>query len=118
MSIVALVSELMTRSRVAAAAERLGVEAEIVGSADALVARVKSVPPKLVILDLEHPGISPVELVPRLREVVPANARILAFGPHVHTALLAAARQAGCDRVLARGQFHADLDEILSAGGA
>jgi CheY-like chemotaxis protein len=118
MSIVALVSELMTRSRVAAAAEHLGIDAELVGSAEELMARVKSAPTGLVILDLTHPGIAPMELVPKLREMLPAGANILAFGPHVHAAILAAARQAGCDRVLARGQFHSDLANILSDSGA
>ena len=38
---------------------------------------------------------------------------IVAFGPHVHEERLAAAREAGCDEVVSRGQFFAQLDAIL-----
>jgi len=38
---------------------------------------------------------------------------VVAFGPHVATEALAAAREAGADRVLARGAFGHRLGEIL-----
>lgn len=117
MPVVALISELMTRSRLAAAAARAGSDVEVVGSIEALLESLQSRLPQLVILDLEHPGLDPLELVPRLREILPPDALVLAFGPHVHEARLAAAAQAGCDRVLARGQFHAQIHEIVRRGG-
>ncbi len=51
-----------------------------------------------------------VDCVRKGRETAPA---IIAFGPHVHENLLAAARAAGCDDVLSRGQFFGQLDAIL-----
>lgn len=35
-----------------------------------------------------------------------ASARLVAFGPHVHEALLQTAREAGCDEVVTRGQLN------------
>jgi len=38
---------------------------------------------------------------------------VVAFGPHVHEERLAAAREAGCDEVLSRGEFFARVNAIV-----
>jgi hypothetical protein len=43
--------------------------------------------------------------------------RVVAFGPHVHEERLAAARNAGCDEVVSRGEFFARLDAIVTVRG-
>lgn len=116
MSIVALISDLVTQSQLAAAATRVGATVEIASSADALLAKVENLRPGLVILDLSHPGLDPADLVPRLEQMLGQRATLLAFGPHVHAARLAAASEAGCEVVISRGQFHAQMDEILKRG--
>lgn len=68
----------------------------------------------LVILDLNTPGLDPRTLVPKLQAVAEPPAAILAFGPHVHEEKLRAAAEAGCQAVLARGQFYGQLDQILA----
>ena len=113
MPAVALISDLMMQSQVSGAAARASVSLEIAGSADALLAKVESARPRLVILDLSHPTIDPGELVPRLKAIIPPGGTVLAFGPHVHKGLLSAAADAGCDEVISRGQFHAQMEEIL-----
>jgi len=115
MSGLALISELMTRSRLEAAASRAGVEVRIAGSCEALLQGARAPDVGFVILDLEHPALALSDLLPRLRAHLPAGARVIAFGPHVHRARLAAAEEAGCDSVLSRGEFHAKLDAILLA---
>jgi hypothetical protein len=47
--------------------------------------------------------------------VLPAETRpkVIAFGAHVQTGLLEAARAAGCDEVLPRSRFSAQLPELL-----
>jgi DNA-binding response OmpR family regulator len=117
MNVVALVSDLVMRSHVAAAAERAGVPVELVTSAEALVTKASQQPPQLVILDLSHPGLEPRELVPRVRELLAEGGTSLAFGPHVHSGRLAAAAEAGSDIVISRGQFHAQIDELLARYG-
>jgi hypothetical protein len=55
-----------------------------------------------MIVDLETPGLDPAAL---MRELPASRPRVIAFGPHVHKERLDAARQAGCDAVLTRGQI-------------
>jgi DNA-binding NarL/FixJ family response regulator len=86
---------------------------EITGSTEALLAKAEVAQPHLVILDLSHPGLDPGQLVPRLVELIGPAAAILAFGPHVHEARLAAAAAAGCHSVISRGQFRAQMEQIL-----
>jgi len=43
------------------------------------------------------------------------GARVIGFGSHVDTDLLAAARLAGCEEVLARSAFFSRLDELLGS---
>jgi CheY-like chemotaxis protein len=113
MSVVALVSDLMMQSQVSAAGERVGVSLSLNSTPDALVRAAELTPPRLIVIDLSHPGLAIDELVARLRTVAP-DAPIVAFGPHVHKDRLSAAQAAGCDRVVSRGQFHAQMDELLT----
>jgi CheY-like chemotaxis protein len=113
MSALALVSELMMGSQVAAAAKRTGASVALVASDEALVAQAETLRPNLVIVDLGHPGLDARALVERLAPLLPPGATLIAFGPHVHKERLAAAREAGFGLVLSRGQFHAEMDEIL-----
>jgi hypothetical protein len=67
-----------------------------------------------VILDLETPGLDVGAVIAGL----PGTAdrpRVVAFGPHVYTAKLEAARAAGCDAVLTRGQISSGAMVIREA---
>jgi hypothetical protein len=66
----------------------------------------------LVVLDLSIPEVDVSALVSTVRKHADA-AKVVAFGPHVHADKLDAARLAGCDEVVSRGQFFAQLDAIL-----
>jgi DNA-binding NarL/FixJ family response regulator len=92
---VALVDDLMDRSRVRAA---LGDAVRFTRvAADAAGADV-------VVVDLALHA----EAIPEIRRVAP-TARIVAFGPHVDDAALTAARTAGADAVLPRSRFFHDV---------
>jgi hypothetical protein len=91
--VVALVADLMDRSRVSAALP--GVQFASAPRACAGAATV--------VVDLARYGGA----VAAVRAAAPA-ARIVAFGPHVDDALLAAARADGADLVLPRSQFFRD----------
>jgi CheY-like chemotaxis protein len=105
--------DLTIQSRVAAAAERGGGPAPRVCGGPDLVDSSEAASCRLVLLDLSAPGLDAAEVVAALRERLPEAARIVAFGPHVQKAKLDAARAAGCDAVISRGQFDRDLDAIL-----
>lgn len=90
---VALVPDLMDRSRVSAAIP--GVRF-VAGPADCAGAAV-------VIVDLARFGTR----VADVRRAAPA-AHLVAFGPHVDEAASRAGREAGADRVLPRSRFFRD----------
>ena len=101
MRVAALVDDLLDRSRLAAALPTTTFLADP-GAAG---------PADVVVVDLvAHGG----DLAP-LRAARP-EARIVAFGPHVDTEALVAARAAGADRVLARSAFFRDPAAAVAAG--
>lgn len=112
MTILLLSGDLACVATVSGAANRAGHELRTAMNAAAIDDKLTGV--GLAILDLNVAGLDLGELVPRLRSQLPSGAAIVAFGPHVHETKLAAATDAGCDRVLSRGQFHARLDALLS----
>jgi DNA-binding NarL/FixJ family response regulator len=115
MDVLLLTGDLMVLSTVTGSARKLGLRMDVAATPDELVEQVRADPTGLVVLDLSFPDICPDELVPLLRSSAEPPRRIVAFGPHVHEKLLEAARAAGCDEVVSRGQFHAGLDEILAS---
>ncbi|MGH7134459.1 MAG: hypothetical protein ACREHD_01890 [Pirellulales bacterium] len=108
-----ITSDLGCTSSVTGAAARTGAPLRTALGASSIDEKLAEATPALVIVDLSMPGLKPAELIPSLRARLPEQARILAFGSHVHTALLAAAREAGCDVVISRGEFHAHMDDYL-----
>lgn len=97
--ISALVVDLADRSRFPA-------EVAFVRRADALDGTAD-----LVVVDLSVAGA--VDAVRGLR-AAGSTARIVGYGRHTATDLLREARVAGCDRVLARSAFFADVGGVLT----
>jgi DNA-binding response OmpR family regulator len=113
MSALLLTADLACSSQVTGAASRKGVEFEVAMTPARLLERAAATAPDVVILDLNIAMLNCQDLVPQLRGLANPPRTIIAFGPHVHEARLAAAQEAGCDRVLARGQFYAQLEQLL-----
>jgi DNA-binding response OmpR family regulator len=107
-----LTSDLMLASHLGGAAERAGCAVETAASETLLFAQLAEHSADLVAIDLTTPGLDIQHIVAALR-ALERPPTILAFGPHVQELRLAAAADAGCDRVLTRGQFHAQMEEIL-----
>ena len=106
--VLALVADLMDRSRLnAAAAESTTVICKAPTAPAASTVDLEGV--DLVIVDLARPtALAAIEaLRPR------TTARIVAYGPHVDRERLAAAEAAGSDDVLARSAFVARLGGLL-----
>jgi CheY-like chemotaxis protein len=117
-----LCDDLIFFSRITGAARAAGLTVRMVRTAADLIAAVRTAPPAGIILDVHNPGLDLPNLVAALREACPAMPRLIAYGSHVEAAVLRAARQAGCDRVLPRSQFVEELEtkigEWLVAGSA
>ena len=108
--VVALVPDLMDRSRIEPVARSVGVSLEFVTHTSELRALdVSSV--GLVIVDLDAPGS-----LSALSDL--ASVRTVGFGSHVDRDLLAAARQAGHAEVVSRSVLFHRLPEILRAMGS
>jgi len=113
MSVVLVTSDLMVVSHVQGAAARAGVAVQTAANADQAAELAKMTETRLVIVDLAMPSLELSALVTRCKAQRPTAPRIVAFGPHVHEDRLAAARHAGCDAVMSRGQFFSQVDALL-----
>ena len=108
------VDDLMFASRISSAAKALGVEIAFARSPEAIVAAVRAKSPRLVILDLNSVKVRPLEAVAALKsDPALAAVRTVGFVSHVQTELIAEARQAGVDQVMARSAFVAQLPQLL-----
>jgi DNA-binding NarL/FixJ family response regulator len=109
-----LCDDLLFASRVTGTARALNLPVTPARTPAALLALAQQQLPTCVIVDLSHPGLAVADLLAGLR-ALPARPRVVAYGSHVDAATLRAARDAGCDVVLPRSQFVAELPTALPA---
>lgn len=114
-SVLALVADLLFASKVKGTAAAVGVEARIVRRREDLLGEARREPPRLILLDLEAPGLDAAELIEELKaDAALGKVPVVAFGSHVRGEALMAARAAGADRVLARSAFVRELPGLLA----
>jgi hypothetical protein len=100
--VVALAPDLADRARIEAmfpGAAFVGVAAQLVAAADGA---------DVVVVDLTRPGVLDV-----LDEVVTGSERVVGYGPHVATELLAAAVAAGAEAV-PRSRFFGGREPFIT----
>src|SRR4051812_18761588 len=114
MSIVLLSTDLAVQSRVEGAALSHGKQLRVAASASQVAEIYGAEPAEVIIVDLATSATEVQELISHLRAGELAPTKVVAFGPHVHEEKLAAAREAGCDVVISRGQFFSQLNHLLS----
>lgn len=115
--ILAAVEDLMFRGRISAAATALDMEASFPRSAKKLLTTAAQSPPDLLILDLNSARYEPLKLLTDLKSgPATRNVPVVGFLSHVQKDLAVAAREAGCERVMARSAFTRDLPKVLSGG--
>ena len=110
--VVLLASDLMMTSSVGGAASGSGLTFQSCSNAPA-AAEACAGESVLLLIDLGTPGLDVDELAGALPEEV--RSRAVAYGPHVHTTKLQAARDAGIGSVLSRGQFSTQFGQIVAA---
>ena len=114
--VIVAVDDLMFSSRISTAAKGLGVEIKFARTPEAIVEAVKSTAARLVILDLNSLRVQPLNAVAALKaDPALAAVRTVGFVSHVQTDLIAQAREAGVDQVLARSAFVTQLAELLQS---
>jgi DNA-binding response OmpR family regulator len=113
MNALLLTCDLMVVSRVEGAATRNGLKVHTLSTVEQAVEYMAREPAAVLLVDLASQSVGVRELVDEVRRAGSEKTCIIAFGPHVHEERLNAARQAGCDQVVSRGQFLMQLDAIL-----
>ncbi len=112
--ILAAVDDLMFASKIAAAARTLGVDVRFVRSSAALLEQARADLPTLVILDLNSAATQPIPTITALKaDKGLAGIRTIGFVSHVQADLIASARAAGIDEVLARSAFASRIADVL-----
>lgn len=103
--------DLFFTSKVTGTAQQLGLVVDVVPDCAAAIPRVTDGTVGCVFVDLGHPVAGLAELI--AAAPVAKRPAVLAFGSHVATAVLEAAKEAGCDEVLPRSRFSAELPDLL-----
>jgi AmiR/NasT family two-component response regulator len=107
---LALAADLMFASRIRAAATAMGVDLTLARTPAELEREAKAHSGSVALVDLETRGLDIAATVRALRT---AGVGIVAFVSHVRTDLIAAAKEAGVERVLARSAFVRQLPDLL-----
>jgi glycine oxidase len=109
---LALIRDILFRSRIDAAAQSLGSEVAYASDLDQALRRCSEIRPATVFIDLSDAAFPPAEAGVKMRAAVP-QARLVGFASHVDLKALNAARRAGFDLTLSRSEFVGRLPELL-----
>jgi CheY-like chemotaxis protein len=113
--IFAAVEDLLFKSKISETASQLGIEATFPRNPRRLLEAMHESPPDLLVLDLNSARFEPLALLEDVRsDGATRDVPTVGFLSHVQKDLAVAAREAGCDRVVARSAFTKDLPQILA----
>ena len=112
--VLALVRDLMFRSRIEAAAEAAGVEVAFAATYDRLRALATEAPITTIFADLSEASFDPETTARELTAACP-QASLIGFASHIDLKPLAAARAAGFAQTLSRSEFVSRLPDLLKA---
>jgi PleD family two-component response regulator len=113
--VLAAVEDLLFRSKISETASSLGIEAAFPRNPRRLLEALRESPPDLLVVDLNSARFEPLTLLRSVRsDQATVNVPTVGFLSHVQKDLAVAAREAGCDRVVARSAFTKDLPRILA----
>ena len=112
--ILCVVDDLMFSVKISSAARAVNAPVAFERVPQAVLSRVREERPSLVIFDLNSSRLAPIETIRALKsDPELRGTRTLGYVSHVQADVIAAARAAGCDEVLARSVFSEKLGAIL-----
>ena len=111
-STLALIRDILFRSRIDAAAQALGNEVGYATDLEQALRRCGEIRPATVLVDLSDAAFRLPEACEKIRAAAP-QARVIGFASHVDLKALSSARSAGFDLTLSRSEFTARLAELL-----
>jgi PleD family two-component response regulator len=113
--VLAAVEDLLFKSKISETASTLGIEAAFPRNPRKLLEALRESPPDLLVLDLNSARFEPLALLQTVKsDEATQDVATVGFLSHVQKDLAVAAREAGCDRVVARSAFTRDLPQILA----
>jgi CheY-like chemotaxis protein len=113
--ILCVVDDLMFSVKISSAAKAANVPVMFERAPGAVLGRVRDERPSLVIFDLNSSRLAPIETIAAIKsDAELRGTRTMGYVSHVQTGVIAAAREAGCDEVLARSAFSEKLGAILT----
>lgn len=105
--------DLIFTSKVTGTARLLGRQVLIAGNSALVLTMIEQYKPSAVFVDLAAGDLVRPEAIMAYRQAAGQATPFVAFGSHVDTAGLAAASAAGCDPVMPRSKFSAELPELI-----
>ena len=111
-SSIALVRDILFRSRIDATAQALDSEVAYASDLNQAVMRCAEIRPATVFIDLSEAAFPAAETGMKIRAAAP-QARLIGFASHVDLKALNRARAAGFDLTLSRSEFASRLEEFL-----
>ena len=113
--VLAAVEDLLFKSKVSETASTLGIEASFPRNPKRLLESLRESPPDLLVLDLNSARFDPLAVLKSVKsDEATRDVPTVGFLSHVQKDLAVAAREAGCDRIVARSAFTRDLPQILA----
>jgi len=113
--ILAAVDDLLFSSKIRTTAKQAGVDLTFARTPPEIIDQARALRPALLIFDLNSAKAEPIETIAALkRDRELSSIRTLGFVSHVHDDVIASAREAGIDQVMARSAFVERLGSILS----
>jgi PleD family two-component response regulator len=113
--VLAAVEDLLFKSKVSETASTLGIEASFPRNPKRLLESLRESPPDLLVLDLNSARFEPLAVLKSVKsDEATRDVPTVGFLSHVQKDLAVAAREAGCDRIVARSAFTRDLPQILA----
>jgi CheY-like chemotaxis protein len=111
--VLAVISDLLFRSKIDDAARRAGVPLRIAKTIEQLDRHLGNATPAVVLMDLEMDGLDTQAMLERLRATPAAvNVPVIGFAGHTNVEVIHAARAGGV-QVMARSAFVAQLPALM-----
>lgn len=113
--VLALVDDLMFRSKIKSATQQAGVTVTFAGSRDAALSAMRANRPALVVFDLNNVRAEPLKTIAEMKnDAALASVPTIGYVSHVDVATIDAARAAGVDEVVARSAFASRLADLVA----
>jgi hypothetical protein len=105
--------DLFFTSKVTGTARELGHQVMVAGNVALASAMIADWHPKVVFVDLSAGELVSTPALIAFQKLAGPETPFVAFGSHVDTASLDAAKDAGCNPVMPRSQFSSQLPDLI-----